>query len=193
MCEKLWMIPFWLMRWKWWGVLFCGQLWFSYSKINFEGLYLTQFSIFFWKNWIVGFRVFIRMLQPLGLAFSHIEIQNYPQFSIFESFSTSFYLPYFFPIYCTIPNDLKIFKHVANLLWRMNPKKHHQYGHFLMQMWPCKVQLPCFSQSQKGRFLSIQMLINILQLKWWKFLNFFHMFSSLHTTRSYNYICSKFF
>jgi len=51
-------------------VLVCGQLWILYSKINFEVLYLTQFSIFFEKNKIIGGRLFIATLQPLGLDFS---------------------------------------------------------------------------------------------------------------------------
>jgi len=40
-----------------------------YSKINFAVLYLTQFSMFSEKNKILGFRLFIITLQPLGLEF----------------------------------------------------------------------------------------------------------------------------
>jgi len=40
-----------------------------YSKINFKVIYLTQFSIFFEKNKIIGCRLFIPTLKPLGLAF----------------------------------------------------------------------------------------------------------------------------
>jgi len=48
----------------------CGQLWNLYSKINFEVLYLIQFSIFL-ENKIktTGVDFFITTLQPLGLAF----------------------------------------------------------------------------------------------------------------------------
>jgi len=38
-------------------------------KINFEVHYVTQFSTFFGKNKIIGFRLIIITLQPLGLAF----------------------------------------------------------------------------------------------------------------------------
>jgi len=78
---------------------------------------------------------------------------------------------YFFPIYCTIPNDLKFFKHVANLPWRMNPKKHHHLRHFFMQMWPCEVNCLFFGKVKKMIFVNSN--INILQFAWWKFLKFF--------------------
>jgi len=66
---KFWIIPFRSMSQKLWGVLVCGQLWIPYSKINLEVLYLIQFSMFFEKNKILGFRLFIMTLQPLGLEF----------------------------------------------------------------------------------------------------------------------------
>jgi len=50
-------------------VLVCGHLWILYSKINFEGLYFTQFSIFLEKNKTIRYRLFIKTLQPLGLEF----------------------------------------------------------------------------------------------------------------------------
>jgi len=77
---------------------------------------------------------------------------------------------YFFPICCTISNDLKLFKHIANLPWRMNPKKHHQCGHFFIQMWPCKVQLLVFSKA-KNTFRSIQTVIscNLYSEIFWNF------------------------
>jgi len=99
---------------------------------------------------------------------------------------------YFFPVCCTIPNDLKIFKHVANLTWRMNPKSYHHFGHFFIQMWPCEVQLPIFSQGQKKGFLSIQTLISC-NLHGGNFWNFFHIFANKYTTRSYSYMCPKMF
>jgi len=78
---------------------------------------------------------------------------------------------YFFPIGCTIPNDVKFLKHVANLPWRMNPKKHHLHKYFFIQMWPCEVLLPCFLKGQKMIFANSN--ANILQSMRWKFLKFF--------------------
>jgi len=91
-------------------------MWILYSKIKFEVFYFTQSSIFLEKNKIIGLTLFNIRTKFLTILY-------------FESFSIFFYL-LFFPICCTIPNDLKIFKHVANLPWRMNPKKKHQYVHF---------------------------------------------------------------
>jgi len=55
----------------------------------------------------------------------------------------------FFPTCCTIPNDLKFFKHVANFTWEMNPKNHQQHGHFFIQIWACKVELLNFCKAKK--------------------------------------------
>jgi len=52
---KLCIIPFWSMSQKLWGVLVGRQLWIPYSEINLEIIYLTQFSISFEKNKIIGF------------------------------------------------------------------------------------------------------------------------------------------
>jgi len=69
MWKWLLIIPFWSLSQKLWGVLVCGQLWILYSKINFEVIYLIQFSIFLEKNKIIGCRLFITTLQPLRLKF----------------------------------------------------------------------------------------------------------------------------
>jgi len=110
---------------------------------------------------------------------------NYWQFSTLNhSLLLSIY--YFFPICCTIPNDLKFFKHLDNLPSRMNPKSNHNSDHFFIQIWPCEVQLLVFSQSP------IQMLIycNLQGGNFWKF---FHIFSNQHIIRSYRYMCWKMF
>ena len=60
---KLWIIPFWSTSQKLQGVLVCKQLWNLYSKINFEVLYFTQFSIFFEKNKMRRCRLSITKLQ----------------------------------------------------------------------------------------------------------------------------------
>jgi len=109
--------------------LFAGIYRFS-TQINFEVFYFTQFSNFLKKIKIIGFRLFITTLQLLELAFFN-SIIKFLKILYFEPFSISFYLQ-FFPICCTIPNDLNFFKYVANLPWRMNPKKHHHFGHFFI-------------------------------------------------------------
>jgi len=90
MCGKLWISPLWSVRWKLRGVLVCGQLWISYTKINFEVLYLTQFSIFLEKmnSWDVN-NLLQCSLQPLTLAFFN-SISKFSTTLYFESFSTSF-------------------------------------------------------------------------------------------------------
>jgi len=59
---------------------------------------------------------------------------------------------YFFPICCTISNDLKFFKHVANLSRKKNPKKHHHFEHsfLFIEKWDYELQLLGFSQGQKN-------------------------------------------
>ncbi len=85
----------------------------------------------------------------------------------------------FFSISCTNPNNLKFFKHVANLPWIMNPKKHLHFGHFFIQMWPSEMQLPIFFARPKKRFPSIQTLISCnLQCKFLKF--FPHLLKLVH-------------
>jgi len=72
------------------GILVCEQLWIFYSKINFEVIYLTQFSIFLKKSKIEGCRLFITTLRPLGLSFFNSIINL--TILCFEPFFTSFYL-----------------------------------------------------------------------------------------------------
>jgi len=113
------------------GVLVCEQLWILYSKLKFEVLYLNQFTIFFEKNKIMGYRLRSTTFQPLGLAF--------------ESFSTSFYLLFLsYMLYNYRWSNF--FKNVANLPWRINPNKYHRFEYFFLQMWSCKVQVPNFPQ-----------------------------------------------
>jgi len=94
-CGKLWIISFWSRSQKLQGVLVCGQLWIIYSKINLKVLYFTQFSIFFEKNKIIVCGLFITIFQPLGLAFFNSKTK-FSTILYFESFSTSFYLTFFF-------------------------------------------------------------------------------------------------
>ena len=97
---------------------------------------------------------------------------------------------YFFPICCTLPNDLKIFKHVVNLTGRMNVNKHNHLGLFFITnvtLWSTADRI--FTGPKKG-FLSLQMLISC-NLHGGNFWNFFYIFSIYHTTRSYGYICPK--
>jgi len=95
-----------------------------------------------------------------------------------------------FSIYNTIPNDLKIFKHVANLPWRMNPKNHYHFGHFFIQMWPCEVQLLVFCRAKIRIFVTSN--INTLQSAWWKFLKFFpHLLNLVYYKILWLYMSNK--
>jgi len=78
---------------------------------------------------------------------------------------------YFFPLYWIIPNDLKNFKHVANLPWKMNPKKHHHFEHFTYKCNLVKCNFSIFRRAKKMIFVTSN--ANILQSTWWKFLNIF--------------------
>jgi len=88
----------------------------SFILLNFQ---------YFLKKHIIGCRLFITKLQPLELVFFN-SITKFQTILYFESFSTSFYLLLFL-LCCTIPNDVKFFRHVANLSRKKNPKKHHHF------------------------------------------------------------------
>jgi len=97
---------------------------------------------------------------------------------------------YFFPICFTIPNDLKNFKHVANLPWNMNLKNYNHFGHFFhinLTLWSAAAR---FSAGPKKGFLSIQTLksCNLHGGNSWVF---FHIFLNQISTRSYGYMCPK--
>jgi len=98
---------------------------------------------------------------------------------------------YFFSICCTIPNDLKIFKHLANLPRRINLKSYHHFEHFFIQMSASKVQLPKFLQGQKRIFVNSN--TNILQSTWWKFLKFFPHLLKPYYYKILHYMCPKMF
>ena len=86
---------------------------------------------------------------------------------------------YFFPICCTIPNNLKFFKHIANLTWKVNPKSCNHFGHFFMQIWTSELQLPGFSRAKKRIFVTSN--ANFLQSRRWKNLKFFpHLLKLVH-------------
>jgi len=88
---------------------------------------------------------------------------------------------YFFCICYTTPNDLKFFKHVYNLAWRMNPKSDNHFGYFSYHCDLGKCCCPVHMGSVDVRFftgpkwgcLSIQTLIYIFQSTRWKFLKCF--------------------
>jgi len=63
------------------------------------------------------------------------------------------------------PNDLKFFQHVANLPWKMNPKKHHYFGHFFIWKWACEVQLPSFLWGQKKDYCELKAHTPLVLLK----------------------------
>jgi len=72
--------------------------------------------------------LFIAILQPLGLAFFNSIIKFLTNL-VFKSFSTSFYLLFFFYMLYN-SKWFENFKHVANLPRRLNPKKHHHFWTF---------------------------------------------------------------
>jgi len=59
---------------------------------------------------------------------------------------------YFFLICCRISNDLKFFKHVANLPWRMNPMNYNHFEYVFIMIRPCEVHLTRFFQELKMAF-----------------------------------------
>jgi len=113
----------------------------------------------------------------VGIFQFHNKILNNLEFRIIitELFSTY----YFFLVCCTIPNLLKIFKHVTSLPWRTNPKKHHHHGHFCIQMWSYEVQLLDFLQGQKTIFVNSNTnILHSCNSHHENFWNFFHIFTS---------------
>jgi len=54
-----------------------------------------------------------------------------------------------------------------------------------------KCNCPIFRRAKKRIFVNSK--VHILPSVWWKFQNFLHMFSSHHTTRSYDYMYPKMF
>jgi len=172
---KLWIIPFWLMRWKLWGVLVWGQLWIPYSKINFEVVYLTQFSIFFEKNKNIGCRLFITTFQLLGLAIFD-SITKFMTILNFESFSISFYLLSFsYMLYNSKWSE--IFQAHRKLDLKNESKEAlpiWTFFHANVTLWSAATW---FLTQPKKAFLSIQTLIscNPHGRNFW---NFFHIFSN---------------
>jgi len=109
-------------------------------------------SIFniFWKNKNIMCRLFITTFQPLELAFFN-SINKL--LTIFEFWIILyFFLLTIFFLCCTIPNDLKILKHVADLPWIRNQKGNRHFRHSFILMWLSEVQLPGFSQGLKKDF-----------------------------------------
>jgi len=113
----------------------------------------------------------------LGLTFFN-SITKFLTILYFKSFATSFYL-LFFPKCCTIPNNLKFFRQVPYWALTMNPKKHHLFEPFFIQLSPYEVQLPCFRTMKKIIFVHLN--TNILQSTRWKSLMFFpHVFKLVY-------------
>jgi len=92
---KLYIIPFWSMSQKLWGLLVCGQFRILYFKINFEVIYLIQVSIFLEKNKIVGCRVFITTLWTFGLEFFNSIIN----FSTIKCSASFYFILFFYMLY----------------------------------------------------------------------------------------------
>jgi len=78
---------------------------------------------------------------------------------------------YFFPICYTTPNDLKFFKHVYNLTWRMNPKSSTILDIFSYHCDFVKCCCLIFHRAKMKIFVNSN--INIFQSIRWKFLKFF--------------------
>jgi len=97
---------------------------------------------------------------------------------------------YFFPICCTIPNDLENFQAYRQLAFKNEFKELQPFWTFFytnLSLWSAAAQL--FARPKKGLLL-IQMLISC-NLHGKKFWNLFHIFLNQFTTRSYGYMCPK--
>jgi len=71
--------------------------------------------------------------------------------------------------------SINFLEHVANLPWRMNPKKYHHFGNFSYECDLVKYNCPVFCRDKKKIFVNSN--INILQSTCWKFLKFLpHIF-----------------
>jgi len=68
------------------------ELWNFYSKIKFEVLYLTQFSIFLEKKGIFGIYCLLQHCKHWDWYFSIPQEKKWLTILYFESFSTFFYL-----------------------------------------------------------------------------------------------------
>jgi len=176
----------WLIRWKLWGVFVCGLLSILCCKLNFEVLYFTQFSIFFEKNKIIGYRLFIATLQPLGLSFFN-SISKFLTILYFESFSISFYLLFFsYVLYNS--KWSQNFQACSQIALKNEYKEAPPFWTFFhTNVNLCSAIARFFVGPKKG-VLWIQKLISC-NPRCGNFWNFFHMFSSQHTTRSYGLIC----
>jgi len=135
------------------------------------------------KNKNNGYILFITTLQPLRLAFfnSITKILNFCILNHFLLLSTY----YFFPICCTIPNDLNFFLACSHLALKNESKEAPPFWTFFhtnVSLWSATAH---FFTRPKKRFLWIWKLIscNLRSEKLW---NLFHMFSSQNTTRSYS-------
>lgn len=110
--------------------LFASSYGFSTIK-NTSKMFISLNFQYFGKNETLKCRLVITILQPLGLAFFNYMIK-FLTIEYHESFSTSFYL-LFFPICCTIPNDVNFFEHILILFRKLNSKKHHHFRHFFFE------------------------------------------------------------
>jgi len=81
---------------------------------------------------------------------------------------------YYFSVCCTILNDLKFFKHVANLPWRINPKKKQPtltFFHTNVTLWSTTTLL--FVGPKKWFLLRFCQFKLYLATYMVKFMNFF--------------------
>jgi len=157
------------MRWNLWGVLVGKQLWIFFSKINFEIFHLTQFSIFFEKNKIIGCRFFITTLEPLGLRKIYNSIPR--QISILNHFLLFFYLLFFSYMLYNL-KWFEFFQAYRELDLKNESKEAPPTWTFFS--YKCDlVKFSCHVFHKAKEYIFVNSNANILQSTQWNFLKFF--------------------
>jgi len=132
-------------------------IWILNSKVNFEVVCLTQFSIFLEKNKIIGYRLFITTLQPLGLGFLDFIIK-FLTILYFESFFTSFYLLFFsYMLYNWVLKSYKLsFWCIQNFVYNVDYNFYffgkHNHQCILMQLQSSQYIQISISKKQNSIF-----------------------------------------
>jgi len=138
--------------------------------MNFEVLYLTQFLRFSRKNKIIGCRLFIITLQPLGLEFFN-SITKFLAIQYFESFSTSSYLLFF--SYMLYNSKWSQFFQPCSQLYLNNESKDTPQTIWDIFSYKCDLVKCIYLVFCKEKKIFVNSNTNILQSLWSQFLKFF--------------------